>query len=197
MAISKVSIANKALTEVGATPITALDDDTNNARIVNRVYEISLKAILSECKWNFATKRVLLTVSTDTLDWYDVGETVIYTKPSDVIRIFGVSTGNVQWREEGDHIISDTANLGVRYVYYHDDPTKYAPSFIEAFIDKLCSDIAYMIVNSQSLGNEYKALYEKVTLPKAMSDNSQVGKQQTMQDDAWELAKYGNKQPNA
>jgi len=197
MAISKVSIANKALTEVGATPITSLDDDTNNARIVNRVYEISLKAILAECKWNFATVRKLLTVSTDTLEWYDVGETIVYTKPSDIIKIFGVSAPNTQWREEGDYIISDSVDIGISYVYYHDDRTKYSASFIEAFIDKLCSDIAYMIVNSQSLGNEYKALYEKVTLPKAMSDNSQVGKQQTMQDDAWELAKYGNTQANA
>jgi len=197
MAISKVSIVNKALTEVGATPITSLDDGTNNADIVNRVYEISLKSILSRSKWNFATKRSLLTLSADTLEWYDTGETIVYTRPTDVIRIFGTNDTNAKWREEGDYIISDTSGLGIRYVYYLDDPSKYTSSFIEALIDKLCSDIAYMIVNSSSLGQKYVEMYEKISLPKAESDNAQVGTQQTVQDDAWELSKYQNIQANA
>ena len=197
MATSKASMANKALTEVGATPITSLDDDTNNARIVNRVYEISLSSILSECKWNFATKRALLSLSADTLAWYDTGEVYVYTKPSDVIKIFGTSSPSATFREEGDYIVSDTSGLGIRYVYYLDDPTKYSNAFIEAFIDKLCSDIAYMIVNSASLAEKYINLYETVSLPKAMSSNAQVGKQQTLQDDAWELAKNQNTQANA
>jgi len=197
MAISKVSIVNKALTLVGATPITALDDDTNNARNANRVYELSLKAILAECKWNFATKRALLTVSADTLAWYDTGETVIYTRPTDIVKIFGTSYRPAVFREEGDYIISDTAALGIRYVYYLDDPTKYSSQFIEAFIDKLASDIAYSIVNSRTLGEQYKTLYESISLPKAISSNGQVGKQQELVDDAWTLAKYGNDQTEA
>lgn len=197
MAVTKTSILNRALTLVGAFPITDIDDDTNNARVASRVYELSLRSILSECKWNFATKRENLTVSADTLDWYDTGETIVYTKPTDVIRIFGVSDSAAKWREEGDYIVSDTSSLGIRYVYYLDTPTKYSPPFIEAFIDKLCSDIAYTIVNSQSLGEKYKNLYETVSLPKAMAANSQVGTQQTLQDDAWELAKYQNTQANA
>ena len=197
MAISKTSIVNKALTEVGATPVTSIDDGTNNADIVSRVYEISRKSILSECKWNFATKRALLSTSADTLAWYDTGETYIYVRPADVIKIFGTNDPLATYREEGDYIISDTSGLGIRYTYDIDDPTKYTASFVEAFIDKLCSDIAYIIVNSASLGQKYLELYEGVTLPKAMSSNSQVGKQQTILDDAWELAKYNNGQPNS
>jgi len=197
MAISKTSIAVKALTEVGATPITSLDDGTNNADIVSRVYEISLKAILAECKWNFATKRSLLTLSEDTLAWYEGGENYIYVRPTDIIKIFGTNDNKATFREEQDYIISNTSGLGIRYVYYHDDPTKYSYQFVEAFVDKLCSDIAYIIVNSSSLGDKYKNLYEGVTLPKALSSNSQVGRQQTIQDDAWELAKYQNGQPLA
>ena len=80
------------------------------------MYESSLRSILSECKWNFATKRVLLTVVTDTMAWYDQGETLVYQKPSDVIRIFGDNSDGSIWREEGDLIISDTSGLGIRYV---------------------------------------------------------------------------------
>lgn len=197
MAISKTLIINKALTEVGATPVTSIDDGTNNADILSRVYEISLKSILSECKWNFATKRALLTLSADMLAWYDTGETYVYVRPSDIIKIFGTNSPSATFREELDYIISDTSGLGIRYVYYLEDPTKYSHLFIEAFIDKLCSDIAYMIVNSSSLGEKYLELYEKISLPKATSSNSQVGKQATLTDDAWELAKYQNEQPDA
>ena len=197
MAITKTDIINKALTLVGAAPIVSIDDDTNNARVASRVYEQALRSILGECKWNFATKRALLSVSSTTMAWDDVGEDIVYTKPSDMIRIFETNDPLAKWREEGDYIISDTSDLGVRYVYYLDTPAKYSSTFVDAFIDKLCSDIAFMIVNSQTLGEQYKKLYEAVSLPKAMSANSQVGTQQTLQDDAWELAKYYNEQTHA
>ncbi len=197
MSISKTELINKSLTLVGALPITSIDDDTNNARVVNRVYEISLRSILSECKWNFATKRALLSQVTDTLAWYYSGEAYVYQKPVDVIRIFGTNDDDSVWREEGDFIISDGTGLGVVYVYYLDNPDKYPASFIEAFVDKLASDIAYMILNSATKAEEMYKKYQSVSLPNARSENSQVGRQQYLKDDAWELAKYQNGNINA
>lgn len=193
--MSKVAIVNKALTRIGANTITSLDDDTQNARVINRVYDLSLRSILAESKWNFATTRALLAqVANDDPDWFYTaeGEAYVYQKPSDCIRIFGTNSKYAIWREEGDYIISDTTGLGLVYVRYLDDPTKYPSAFIDAFIDRLCADIAYMIVNSATLGERFETLYHTVTLPKAQSQNSQTGTQQTQQDDAWELAKYHN-----
>jgi hypothetical protein len=197
MAISKTELCNKALTLVGANPITNIDDDTNNARVVSRVYEISLRSILSECKWNFATKRAALSVVNTDLAWYDSGETIIYQRPIDTIRIFGTNDDAATWREEGNYIISDTTGLGVRYVYYLDVPDEYPASFVEAFIDKLCSDIAFMILNSKTIAEAFFEKYEKVSLPKARSENAQAGTQQYLKDDGWELAKYHNTSPDA
>jgi len=197
MATSKVELINKALTLVGANPITSIDDDTNNARVVNRVYDIALRSILSECKWNFATKRLLLVTVTDTLDWYYTGESYVYQKPVDSVRIFGTNDADAVWREEGDYILSDTAALGVLYVQFVDNPDKYPASFIDAFSDRLCSDIAFMVLNSLSTGQAFQEKYEKVSLPKARAENSQLGTQQTLKDDAWELAKYGNYSANS
>lgn len=197
MATSKVELINKSLTLVGANPITSIDDDTNNARIINRVYDIALRSILSECKWNFATKRQLLVAVTDTLDWYYTGETYIYQKPFDSVRIFATNDPNATWREEGDFIISDTGALGILYVQYVDNPDKYPSSFIDAFSDRLCADIAFMALNSLSTATTFQEKYEKVTLPKARAENSQLGTQQTLKDDAWEFAKYGNSNANS
>lgn len=188
---------NKALTLVGASPVISIDDDSNNARVLSRVYEIALKSILAECKWNFATKRSNLSEVVNTLDFNDVGESIVYAKPTDMIRIYSTNPPYAAWREEGDYIISDSSDLGIRYVYYLDTPSKYPIYFIEAFTDKLAADIAYSIANSASLAEAFIKKYETISLPKAVAANSQTGIQQVLQDDAWELAKYYNAQPNA
>ena len=192
MATSRTELVNKALTLVGANPIVNIDDDTNNARIVNRVYEISLKSILSECQWNFATKRKLLSSVSVTLEWYDTGEVYVYQKPNLCVRIFGTSSPTATWREEGDYIISDTSGLGVRYVFYHNEPSKYPAFFTEAFIDKLCSDIAFMILNSKSTAESFLEKFEKVSLTKALAENAQTGTPVYQKDDAWLNAKLGS-----
>lgn len=197
MAVSKTSLVNKALTLAGATPITNITDDTNNARIVNRVYEIALKSILGECKWNFATERALLVSSATAKAWYYTNETTVYVRPSTCIRIFGTNDDDAEWREEGDYIISDTTGLGIIYTYYLDDPSKYPSAFVEAFIDKLCSDIGYMIINDKQAGAAFLEKYNKISLPKAMAENAQIGKSQYLKDDAWENAKYHNENPAA
>jgi len=197
MSVSKTSLVNKALTIVGATPITNITDDTNNARIVNRVYEIALKSILGECRWNFATKRALLVSSATTMAWYYTNEASVYVRPSECIRIFGTNDDDAEWREEGDYIISDTTGLGIIYTYYLDDPSKYPSGFLEAFIAKLCSDIGYMIINDARIGASFLEKYEKVSLPKATAENAQIGKHQYLKDDAWEKAKDQNSSPSA
>lgn len=187
---TKTSLINKALTLIGATPITSIDDDTNNARIANRVWDTSLRSLLSECMWNFATTRALLATSADTLKWYHSGCTVVYVRPSDAIRIFDTNDEDATWYEEGDYIISDTTGLGVRYVKFTDTVSKFPSSFVEALVDRLCSDAAFMILNSAKVAEAYLKKYETVSLPKARSENAQIGKQQFAKDDAWCAAKY-------
>lgn len=192
MAISRTELCNKALTLVGANPIVSIDDDNQNARVINRVYELSLKSILSEAPWVFALRRALMAQSTDTLAWYDTNENYLYVRPNDVIRVFRTNDRDAIWRQQGDYIISDTSGLGVEYVYFDNTPSTYTASFTEAFVDKLCSDIAFMILNSKTVAETFLEKYEKVSLSKALAENAQIGTPITMQDDAWDLAKFGN-----
>jgi len=189
MAISRTEIVNKALTLVGANPIVSIDDDQQNARVVNRVYELSLRSILSEAPWRFALRRVLLAQTTDEPEWYDTGEVYVYQQPNECIRIFRASDRKAVWKPLGETIVSDTNGLGVEYVYYLNTPSKYTSSFVEAFVDKLCADIAFMILNSRTVAQGFLEKYEEVSLAKAMAENAQVGTPEYMQDDAWELAK--------
>ena len=190
--ISKTELVNKALTLVGAKPVVNLDDDTQNARIVNRVYESSLKSILCETRWNFATKRALLSLVETEPAWYDTGEIYVYSRPNLCIKIFDTNSPTATWREEGEYIISDTAGLGVRYVWFVNTPSVYPPFFTEAFVDKLCSDIAFMILNDSNTARSFLEKFNSVSLPKATADNAQIGSPQMMRDDAWLNAKFGS-----
>ena len=197
MANSQTDLLNKALVLVGAATVVSINDGTPNAITLSNVYEMSLQSILAECKWNFCTKRLLLTVSATTPAWLNVGETTIYDLPNDVIRIWSWNPPQANCREESGQIISDTQNLGMLYTFYDDAPGDYPSYFLDAFVDKLCSDIAFQIVNNAQIAAVFVKKYETVTLPKAISANSQTGIQQQPIDYAWVDAKYYDWQRNA
>ena len=188
-----VAICNKALVLCGASPITALTDDTANARALNAVFDISRKSILTECRWTFSiTRSTLSTVSTTKIAWFHNEEGYVYTRPSEALRVWEMSDNQAIWREEGDYIISDTASLGAKYTFDHNDPGLWRQKFVEAFIDKLCSDICFTILNSATKAEAFLSKYEKITLPKAMAEDSQTGTHQEPIDDYWLSAKFSN-----
>lgn len=196
MANSQTAILNKSLVLCGAATVISINDNSPNAIALSNVYELSLQSILSECKWNFCTVRskpsVLASGSTNYPQFLSVNEVVVYTLPSNVIRIWQTNPSNAKIREESGLLISDTVNLGIWYTFYDDNPNDYPSYFLDAFIDKLCSDIAYQIINSAQIAEAFVKKYETVSLPKAMSANSQTGVQQIPSDGAWTNSKYYN-----
>lgn len=191
-----ISICNHALVLCGASPITALTDDSANARTLNAVYETARKGFLTECRWSFSTTRSsLVTNSTTNLfPWTFPEEGYVYNRPGTTgscLRIWDMSDVQAIWREEGEYIISDTADLGARWTWDNSEVGLWRPKAITAFMDKLCSDISYMIINSAEKAEVFLKKYETVSLPQAMAENSQTGEQQQVIDDAWLGAKYG------
>ena len=197
---SQTAIVNKALVLVGAATITNINDGTPNANALSNVYQIALQSILSECKWNFCTSRSTLSVAATTSTspaFFYPGESFVYALPPNVIRIHDISPRGSDWREESGQIISDTPGLSILYTYYDDNPNDYPSYFLDAFIDKLASEVAYMIVISAQIAEMYGKKYMSLSLPKAISANSQTGVQQFVTDDAWTNAKYFDLNPNA
>lgn len=187
----KTTIINRALSLLGAEPITNLTDNTPEANIASRFYDESRKSILSECLWNFATKRKSLNLSTDTLEFYVDEANHVFQLPSDIIRIFGVSAPAATWRVEQEYLIADTNEFGIIYVFDQTDTTKYSSSFTDAFADKLASDMAYAVNNSKTEATMLLEKYDGQSLPKARSENSQVGTPPDISDGLWANARFG------
>lgn len=181
-----VGIVNHALLLCGASPITALTDDTANARSLNAVFENSRKGFLTECRWTFAlTRSTLSTVATTTISFLYPEETSVYTRPSNALRIWQMSDIEAIWREEGNYLISNTSSLGTLYTFDHSEIGLWRPKATIAFIDKLCSDISFMILNSPTKSEAFLTKYKKISLPDAMAEESQTGTHQEVIDDYW------------
>lgn len=187
----KVTIVNRALSLLGAEPITSLSDNTPEAQIASRFYDTSRKAILSEAPWDFALKRDELNQTTDTVEWYENQENFIFQLPSDIIRIWRISSDSVNWRIEQEYLICDSDEVGILYVFDQTDTTKYSPSFVDAFADKLAADMCYAVINSNTEAKLLLEKYEGQSLPKATAINAQTGTPREVDDNLWSLAKYG------
>ncbi len=184
--MSKVSIINKALTLLGANRITSLSDNTIEAKTANAVYDQSLRSILSETCWSFATKRTLLNRLEETPE---VGNGYYFQRPSDCIEIFE-ATANC-WRPEGEKIWALDPELGVRYTYFNDDDTFYSPKFVDALACRLAADMSYDITNSASRTQELTSLYEGEYLPRALHHDASHQGETVVKDDEWINAALG------
>lgn len=190
-------ILNHALVLCGASSITSLSDDTANARSLNAVYENCRRGFLTETRWSFSTTRSSLATNSTTglFPWTFEEEGYVYDAPGtpsvNCLRIWDMSDPNAIWRLEGNYIISDTADLGVRWTFDNSEIGLWSPKAIIAFMDKLCADISLMIMSSSKKAQMYLEKYEKVSLPDAMAENSQTGFQIQVIDDAWLASKFG------
>lgn len=96
------------------------------------------------------------------------------------------------WREEGNYIISNSPSLGTLHTYDHAEVGLWRPKAVIAFIDKLCADICYMVLNSPVKSQAFLDKYKKISLPDAMAEESQTGTHQEILDDYWLKSKFGN-----
>ena len=187
---SKVQIINRALSNIGARSIVSPEENTKNANIMRLYYSESLRDVLSECLWTFATKRVLLNQLNESPDWTTNQLNYVYQRPSDCIRVFGWNNVDSIVREESDKILSDGDGLGILYVFYQEDTTKFSSKFTSAFADKLASDASFMILNSSTKAVVLLEKYEEISLPNAMSENAQISTPETPDDNDWLVAKF-------
>lgn len=190
--ITTLAIYNKSLTLCGASPVTSVSQDTQNARSLNAIIDEARQGFLTECLWTFSTTRsTLATISTSTLAWLHAEESAAYTRPAGALRVWYMSDIRAIWREQGEIIVADTPDLGALWTYDNTEYGTWRPKAITAFIDKLCSDICYMILNDETKAEKFLNKYQKISLPDAMAENSQTGFQQEILDDAWLASKFG------
>ena len=187
---TNVSIANRALTLAGMKPIVSFTDDSPNAKTVKRMYDDSLKSVLSSYPWSFAIKRVALALLTETPVFTENEQKYVYSLPSDCMRVNDFFPVGATGKIEDGKVYSDTANLYLRYTYLNDNPQTYFAGFVDAFADHLSSEICYNLTGDAKKGEALASKYESVSLPRAKSSDASQGDPQELDQDGWTLARF-------
>lgn len=171
MAVSKVDICNKAIGILGAKPIAALTEQSNNAIRLNAVYDTVRDSVLRAHAWGFATMiESLAQISGETV----AGWTYLYAKPSQCVKINKVFTDDSATNPnptEFEEMRSPVSGVGavacndspayIKYTFRVDDPTLYSSDFIECFAYKLAGETAYLITGNADFGRAVDAIYDK------------------------------------
>jgi hypothetical protein len=158
MADSFVAIANSALTKLGAQLITALDEQTKEARLcAARIYDIR-DLVLRMHPWNFATKRVTLSpqVTAPAFEY-----AYQYTLPTDCLRIIKVRPETEDYRSENGVILSNVNSLELIYIYRVSNATLIEPLCSEVISCYLAYDISYALIQTGSIQEQLYSLYEQ------------------------------------
>jgi len=156
---SVVNMCNSALNLLGASTISALTDDTKNARLCNQRYEPVRNRVFRSHAWNCLHKRVQLAQnSTAPVVEYDHA----YALPSDCLRVLKIHNGTtdsiataLDYKLEGRNIVTDIDTIFLIYIALDTDPNNYDTYLRESISHQLAADICYAITNNATLANNY------------------------------------------
>ena len=156
---SVVDMCNSALNLLGASTISALTDDSKNARLCNQRYEPVRDRVFRSHAWNCLHKRVQLAQnSTAPVIEY----TYAYALPSDCLRVLKVHNGTtdsiqsaIDYKLEGKNIVTDEGTVYLIYIALDTDPNNYDSYLQESISHQLAADLCYAITNNATLANNY------------------------------------------
>lgn len=180
MATSKVQIANLALMHVGGQKITSLEDNTNEARAVNQVYDLVRDAVLIDHPWNFAIKRAI-PGQDGTAPIY--GFTYRFDLPIDYIRLVEIEE-DPPYKISGQFIECDSSVIKIKYVAENDMPGEYDFAFVMAFGLRLGSTICERLTQSSKLALELMNAYQ-LAIRDAKTIDSQSDQPDDLEANLW------------
>lgn len=159
MADSSVDIANLALTLIGEAAIVSLDEETDQARALKRIYNITLDAVLRDHNWNFAQLRVSLARHAIAPSFKFSYQYVLPTDPY-CLRLLETNLDSDQaWRietyktasEQSRVIVTDATSVKVLYVARLTDVVLWDALFADAFATDLAYRASFAITRNAAL----------------------------------------------
>lgn len=186
--MSETDICNSALIKLGAERILDLNDESKEGRLCKEHYPRVRDKLLRSHPWNFATQRLKLAKTTNVpvfqFDFeYQLPGDFLYLTASDIenirvrsdLGIVDTSLADTErFRIEKDKLLSNSDEVHIEYVALITDTTLMDPNFRETLSDLLASDLAYAIVQSQSLAQALFAKH-KDSLREARTIDAQQG----------------------
>jgi len=154
---SVVQICNSALNQLGAASITALTDNSKNARLCNERYNTVRDSVFRSHPWNSLIKRIQLAQNTATPVY---GFSYQFNLPSDCLRVLTIDAYNSDFKVEGRKILCNESSIKLVYVSQVTDPNEMDVLLRETIAAALAADIAYAITANLQVTKLMQERYE-------------------------------------
>lgn len=172
--MDEVSICNLALGWLGVNPITGLTDRSTQASLCRANYPILRDAVLEERMWTFATQRKEYTTE-------DMAPGGFYTHRIlhewlGVYRVFKSNVNyeqRIEWRREGDQIISRYPNIIVWGLRRVTNTGEFSTLFTQALAARIAADLAMALTENAQLQADMWSLYREKLDAAAARDGMQ------------------------
>lgn len=184
MAVSEVEICNNALLLIGDQSITSFEEANQRAFLCKIFYPATRNEILTEHPWNFSIVRSgsLARLGDDPA----FGFTARYQLPvvPKVLRVIDVfrpgdpapgkisTTRILDWRVEGDAILTNESTQQILFIAEITDPNKFSSSFREVLEQKLAFKLSYPLTKKLPLQKMWDDTW-KLTLRRNKSADGQ------------------------
>ena len=199
MAVSDISICNRALQKLGAVAITSLDDENVKARAMRLAFEPIRRAEIRRRRWRFAIKRVTLPALSAAPDSDYAYQ---YQLPNDYLRL--IEGGDLRtcadltdyrngieglYSVEGGLLLTNLgAPLSIRYLADITDASLFDSAFVESFAARLALEACEAITESSSKKNDLVADY-RYCIREASAANAFERASEAVADDTWIMSR--------
>ena len=181
---SVVDICNEAMDLLGAATITALTENSKEARLCNRRFETVRDAVIRAHPWNVAITRATLAKDATAPAFGFANQFTLPTDPY-CLRVLSFFNSNVDsdvaaydsqvmFKIEGRKVLSNEGSCKITYLARVTDTEQYDPLLSSTIAHKLAAETAYAITGSNSVTQGMQQLYE-LRLKEARSIDAMEG----------------------
>lgn len=209
---AEVDICNLALTRLGHSQISALDEGTKASDLCTLHYPIARDAVLRAHPWNFAIARANLALSGTTPNHEYSYQHALPSGPSPayclkVLRtsweasgfsgaaVYGFAglVGGYEWplpyRIEGRYLLSNETAVSIEYIGRVTDPNQFDALFTDLLAQRLAGEVALPLTDTASVAKQMWDIYA-AKLAEARSSDAQEGTPRAVVDlSPWLIAR--------
>lgn len=185
MPLTKTGICNLALARIGAPTVedvdTSAEAGNKGALACLTAFDQVVKEVARAGRWNCLKRRTTLDQIQDAPEFGPKPEfqwAFSYWLPENCVRVIQVNgvdcmaDGQSDFYEiEGRKILTDAETVELQYISVNDCYNDWDPMMVDCVVVLLASKISFEIRQDSGLGDQLRAEYERVTLPRARSRN--------------------------
>ena len=157
MTLTDVEICSVALVKIGANDITSFEDETFEADVARRLYEVTLRGLIASHPWHFS----MAVAELEPVEEPAVaGFSFVFALPADLLRIVSAGASSrargLDYRLTGGRLHAGSSRVILHY-QRRPETAVFPPFFVQALVARLAAEFCLPLTEGTSRAD---ALYK-------------------------------------